>query len=478
VGFERFGQSGTALKALNSPKVCAGPLESNRPKVNSLITTASFNSRTTKELAEIARKKGIRGWHAMRKEQLVQALIRLERGTAASKKSPPAGAKSRIAARSVKRASKTTTQKSAATAPTRRASTSRPAQGKREAKARVNGAAGKPKTEKSSAPSKKSPQRKNAIALRRIQEDTARREQLKDLALASEMRRRLEAVQKNGQTQNGPGCLPAVKNGQIKDRVVLLVRDSYWLQACWDISRQSVVRAQASMAEHWHTARPILRLIELETGGSTSSAERIVRDTEIHGGVDNWYLDVYSPPQSFRVDIGYLADDGRFHVLARSNTVTTPQPGSTDAVDRNWTDVAENYEKIYALSGGYGAEKGDLQDVFEERLHRPMGSSLGARFGAGAERMLHRDRNFHFEVDAEIIVFGSTKPDAHVNLSGEPVKIRPDGSFAVRLALPDRRQVLPVTASSRDGVEERTIVLAIERNTKIMEPLMHDPNEQ
>jgi hypothetical protein len=92
--------------------------------------------------------------------------------------------------------------------------------------------------------------------------------------------------------------------------------------------------------------------------------------------------------------------------------------------------------------------------------------------------MLHRDRNFHFEVDAEIIVFGSTKPDAHVNLSGEPVKIRPDGSFAVRLALPDRRQVLPVTASSRDGVEERTIVLAIERNTKVMEPLMHDPNEQ
>jgi hypothetical protein len=232
------------------------------------------------------------------------------------------------------------------------------------------------------------------------------------------------------------------------------------------------------MAEHWHTARPVLRLIELETGGSTSSAERVVRDTEIHGGVNNWYLDVHDPPQSFRVDIGYLAGDGRFHVLARSNTVNTPQPGSADAVDRNWTDVAANYEKIYALSGGYGNDKGDLQDVFEERLHRPMGSSVGARFGAGAERMLHRDRNFHFEVDAEIIVFGSTKPDAHVTLSGEPVKTRPDGGFAVRLALPDRRQVLPVTASSRDGVEERTIVLAIERNTKVMEPLLHDPNEQ
>jgi hypothetical protein len=158
--------------------------------------------------------------------------------------------------------------------------------------------------------------------------------------------------------------------------------------------------------------------------------------------------------------------------------VTTPQPGSADAVDRNWVDVAENYEKIYALSGGFSNEKSDLQDVFEERLHRPMGSSLGARFGAGAERMLQRDRDFHFEVDAEIIVFGSTKSDAHVSISGEPVKLRPDGSFAVRMELPDRRQVLPVTASSRDGVEERTIVLAVERNTKIMEPLVHDPNDE
>jgi hypothetical protein len=32
-------------------------------------------------------------------------------------------------------------------------------------------------------------------------------------------------------------------------------------------------------------------------------------------------------------------------------------------------------------------------------------------------------------------------------------------------------------ASSRDGVEQRTIVLAIERNTKIMEPMVHEPHD-
>ena len=41
---------------------------------------------------------------------------------------------------------------------------------------------------------------------------------------------------------------------------------------------------------------------------------------------------------------------------------------------------------------------------------------------------------------------------------------------------PDRRQVLPVVASSSDGVEQQTIVLAVERNTKTMEPIIREPD--
>ena len=159
--------------------------------------------------------------------------------------------------------------------------------------------------------------------------------------------------------------------------------------------------------------------------------------------------------------------------------MTTPKPGSSDAIDENWTDVAENYEKIYALSGGYSDDNvgGDLQELFEERLRRPMGSPVVTQFGVGAERMLNRQRDFRFEVDAEMIIYGTTKPDAHVTLAGEPVKLRNDGTFTVRLSMPDRRQVLPVVAASSDGVEQRTIVLAVERNTKVMEPMVRESGE-
>jgi hypothetical protein len=43
------------------------------------------------------------------------------------------------------------------------------------------------------------------------------------------------------------------------------------------------------------------------------------------------------------------------------------------------------------------------------------------------------------------------------------------------MGLPDRRQVIPVIASSADGVEQRTIILAVERNTKVLERVTRDP---
>ena len=47
----------------------------------------------------------------------------------------------------------------------------------------------------------------------------------------------------------------------------------------------------------------------------------------------------------------------------------------------------------------------------------------------------------------------------------------------MRYSFPDGRQILPAIAESADGVEERKIVLAVERNTKELEPLIHDGNE-
>ena len=70
-----------------------------------------------------------------------------------------------------------------------------------------------------------------------------------------------------------------------------------------------------------------------------------------------------------------------------------------------------------------------------------------------------------------MIIFGRTSPGSSISLAGEPVKVDGDGTFSVRMPMSDKRQVLPVVACSRDGCRQKTTVLAIERNTKEMEPV-------
>ncbi len=213
----------------------------------------------------------------------------------------------------------------------------------------------------------------------------------------------------------------------------------------------------------------MLRLLSV-ADVSGNRAETVERDITIHGGVDNWYIDVDDPPSRYRVLIGYRTSEDEFYTLCRSNIVETPRPGECERLDEHWRDIAEDYERIYSLSGGYEQDSGDLKDVFEERLRRAM-PQRGEQGQVVGDPGLLRQTKLPFMVDAELIIFGKTSSSASVMVAGRPVKLQPDGSFTVRMKLPDKRQVLPVTAESRDGLRQRTTVIAVERNTKAMEPV-------
>ena len=276
---------------------------------------------------------------------------------------------------------------------------------------------------------------------------------------------------------NVPKDLPG---GYGKDRIVVMVRDPYWLHSYWELTHRAIQRAEAALGQDWHTSRPILRLLDVSSRDTTAQSESVVNDIDIHGGCNNWYIDVANPPRSFRVDIGYLSRRGQFYALARSNVVTTPRAGISDVIDENWADIdPKKADRIYAMSGGFDptASSLELKQLFEERLRRPMGSPSVTSFGSGAYPP-SRMRKFWFQLDAELIVYGATDPNARVTLQGEPIKLRSDGTFTMRFSLPDSRQIIPAVAASPDGVEERTIVLAVERNTKQLEPLIHDVNNE
>jgi hypothetical protein len=368
------------------------------------MTATTLRSYTAKDLAQMAREGGVEGWHSMRKEELIRALVRLAQRRAAGR--PQRNGKSRPGVQRMTAVNRATNK---ATVGSRHAV--------------------------------------DPVVRRKIHQLHDKLATIRNLASA-----------------------PASGPEPRQDRLVVMVRDPYWLHAYWELAQRSIDRAQAAMGQRWHGARPVLRVHRCQ-GDAAAIHER---DIAIHGGCHNWYIEVQDPPADYRLEIGYLADDGFFYCLARSNEVTTPPAGASDAVDENWTHVAENADRIFAMSGGYspqGASR-ELQELLEERLRRPLGSPMKTRFGSGAAG--HEGERFQFAVDAEIIVYGAANRDAHVTVQGEPVQLRDDGTFAVRLNLPDRRQVIPIVASSYDGVEQRTTILAVERNTKVMEPVMRD----
>jgi hypothetical protein len=82
---------------------------------------------------------------------------------------------------------------------------------------------------------------------------------------------------------------------------------------------------------------------------------------------------------------------------------------------------------------------------------------------AGGE--LPQEQAFWFNVNAELVIYGATEPNAQVTIAGRAIQLRPDGSFSLRFALPDGNYSLPIQATSVTG-EVRAAELEFYRGTR------------
>ncbi|HEY3863422.1 MAG TPA: DUF4912 domain-containing protein [Verrucomicrobiae bacterium] len=92
-------------------------------------------------------------------------------------------------------------------------------------------------------------------------------------------------------------------------------------------------------------------------------------------------------------------------------------------------------------------------------------SAPGISSPAGAAGAAEGKRGFWFKVNAELVIYGATEPDAKVTLGGRPIKLRPDGSFSFRFSLPDGEYALEAAARAADGLETRRVELRFRRQT-------------
>ncbi len=75
------------------------------------------------------------------------------------------------------------------------------------------------------------------------------------------------------------------------------------------------------------------------------------------------------------------------------------------------------------------------------------------------------ERGFWFNLNAELVLYGATEPDARVTVDGRQIRLRPDGTFSYRFALPDGRYPLAIVAEAVDGRDRKSAKLEFSRTT-------------
>lgn len=256
--------------------------------------------------------------------------------------------------------------------------------------------------------------------------------------------------------------------GYGKDRMILQVRDPWWLHSYWEVTLSTWESLKHKLKDMFFGAKKVLRVYDVSHVVFNGNNAHKFFDIELSHESNSWYIDTGGPGRSWCVDYGLKLPNGEFVTILRSNTVATPLDGPSWVTDEEWMVPDEIFARLYGLGFGMGQSspgKG-WQEHMKKALFSGILSSPGLASMSSPSRQPAKERKFWLVVDCELIVYGATEPDAKVTVQGKPIRLRPDGTFTLRYALPDGKQVIPVEATSSDELEVRTITPSVGRQTE------------
>jgi hypothetical protein len=313
--------------------------------------------------------------------------------------------------------------------------------------------------------------------------------------------------------------LSDLPGGYGESRIVLMPRDPQWAYAYWDIphSHKEELRSQGG-------ARLALRFYDVTDINLSYQSPHSLQQYECDEMAREWYLPIPVSDRDYVVEIGYLCNDGRWLILARSTPVHIPPVYPSDWIEDHFMTVdwqedlrgktlitlqhpsqrvtAESnaiYDNIFGMADSAEAQRvagslfGSMQHVPGSMVPQqavssyvfPSGAGMwagaipgagvpgvptmsgltmsGAGFSASAPPI--RPRKFWLIADAELIVYGATEPDATVTIGGKPIKLNPDGTFRFQMSFQDGNIDFPIMAVASDGEQTRSIHMTFDRET-------------
>ena len=274
-------------------------------------------------------------------------------------------------------------------------------------------------------------------------------------------------------------------------RVVFLPRDPQWSYVFWEISEEDRKRAQFHKAN-----RLCLRLLDV-TGVEAGTAHRqTLQEVQVDSHNTEWYLPIPMSDRDYRVEIGYrlglkwislaFSSVARVPVLQPSGQIldqfvpfsledneTTSSSVTTNIQIATETADTDLHERLYrsATSGlrniRIGSEEFQENSLGTNSGLNDSGSGIWAsglnQSGLGA--IPSREGFFWLVADAELIVYGSTDPEAKLTIGDQEVPLSADGTFRLQVPFRDGIQKYPIEASVDEGEQKRNITMQFERIT-------------
>lgn len=150
------------------------------------------------------------------------------------------------------------------------------------------------------------------------------------------------------------------------DRLVLLVQDPHHVFAYWELAGGAYERARAACGDG---PTPVL-VLRAPHGDEQ-------REVDLLGG--NYYL-AAAPQNSYQACLALRGRDGRLHIMAESNAVTTPAAAVSSRLDEDWMAVDETMDGMLASGLLLGSSAGSGNRFLNaRRLHlQRIGLSSGA----------------------------------------------------------------------------------------------------
>jgi len=408
------------------------------------MTKSELQKMTKKDLLALAKKKRIKVSESMLKADIVKTVHgRLSSGTGKTSKKVKTRAKAKVKAKG-----KT----------------------KPKAKARVKTRA-KTKT-KTKVKAKVKAKAKTKTKTKARPRAAAKRAPTPKLGWDNGRTIRQKAVAGKYELHAGPVTMPPVESMEIPadygvTRIVAMAKDPNWLFSFWEITAERFTQLEKKFGDEWTKCTMALRIYDRAAGDHF--------DMDISYEARAWYIGVDGGGR-YQVAIGILTPGGKFVMIAESAIIETPRGRVSDRIDEQWLIPSDVYDQIFAASGGYevvsGGGSAEMRKMLEARLEEQLSSEGVSSFGSGELMPEQKERGFRLRVATELILYGATEPDARVTIQGKLVKLRRDGTFTARFALPDGTIDIPVTAVSGDGVEERTIDTDVKKKSSEKAPVI------